>query len=134
MDWNNLGYIVLFGAMAFMMFRGGGCCGGGHRGGNNGGHNSGSHSGHGGCCGGSAPEPPTPKDTAASAAMTEFTVEGMTCQHCAGSVEKALLGRPGVSSAKVSLADKTVEVNFDPAVITVDGLKQAVREAGYQPQ
>lgn len=44
---DNWWYILIVGAMAFMMFRGGGCCGAGH----------GSHSGHddshgGGCCGG----------------------------------------------------------------------------------
>lgn len=43
----NWWYILLMGAFAFMMFRGGGCCGGGHAHGGNG--RSGScHSGHNG--------------------------------------------------------------------------------------
>ncbi|MDT8899658.1 heavy-metal-associated domain-containing protein [Anaeroselena agilis] len=136
MDWGNLGYIVVFGAMAFMMFRGGGCCGGGHRGGHNDGRN-GSHSGHGGCCGGGSVPEHQPRQTgnmAENATTTRFGVTGMTCQHCAGTIEKALLATAGVNGARVSLADKTAEVTFDPAVVTVEDLKRTVREAGYQPQ
>lgn len=43
---NNWWYILLFGAMAFMMFKGGGCCGGHSHGGHGGGHGHGD--GHGG--------------------------------------------------------------------------------------
>lgn len=116
-----------------MMRRGGGCCGGGHHGGHSDtGH---SRSGHGGCCGdGSVPEPQLPKNVEENSATTNFIVEGMTCQHCAGTVEKVLLGRQGVSTAKVSLADKKVEVTFNPAVINVEAMKKVVREAGYQAE
>lgn len=45
---DNWLYILFFGLMAYMMFRGGGCCGGGHSSHN---HSSGENH-HGGCCGG----------------------------------------------------------------------------------
>lgn len=131
MDWSNLGYLVFFGVMAFMMFRGGGCCGGGHDGGQSGtGHTRGSH---GGCCGGgSVSESHSSKKVEEKSTTTNFVVEGMTCQHCAGTVEKALLGKQGVSAAKVSLVDKKVEVAFNPAIINVEALKKVVGEAGYE--
>lgn len=139
MEWSNLGYLVPFGAMAFMMLRGGGCCGGENYAGNNGGHggghhNQGSRGGHDGCCGGGSASKAQSSQNAEKHTETHFIVEGMTCQHCAATVEKALLGRQGVTAARVSLEDKKVEVHFDPAVINVETLKKMVREVGYQAE
>ncbi|HMM21521.1 MAG TPA: heavy metal-associated domain-containing protein [Selenomonadales bacterium] len=161
MDWSNLGYLIFFGAMAFMMLRGGGCCGGGHQQrGADSGQAHGGNAGAGGCCGSghgehnngyhdrhdkdaheshdssgsrSVSRIQLSKKLAENFATTHFVVGGMTCQHCAGMVEKSLLGKAGVSSAKVSLP-KIVEVTFDPEVVKVEDLKQVVREAGYLPE
>lgn len=57
-------------------------------------------------------------------------IEGMTCEHCAGRVEKALNAIEGVS-AKVNLQAKTAEVNMQ-APVTDDVLKKAVEDAGYE--
>ncbi|NEW09444.1 heavy-metal-associated domain-containing protein [Paenibacillus sp. SYP-B3998] len=56
-------------------------------------------------------------------------VEGMTCNHCVNSVEKAVkeLGATG----KVNLASKEVEVQFDETKLSVGAIKEAIEEQGY---
>jgi copper chaperone len=56
-------------------------------------------------------------------------VEGMSCNHCVNSVEKAVkeLGATG----KVDLASKKVEVQFDETKISIDAIKNAIEEQGY---
>jgi copper chaperone len=41
-----------------------------------------------------------------------INVEGMSCDHCKHSIEKALNGLDGVTSSEVSLANGNVEVEF----------------------
>ena len=57
-------------------------------------------------------------------------ITGMTCAHCAHSVEKALLGIHGVDSAQVSLATNQAEVVLQSSIPTV-ALLAAVTQAGY---
>ena len=56
-------------------------------------------------------------------------VEGMTCNHCVSSVEKAVqeLG----ASGKVNLANKQVEVEYDETKLSVDAIKGAIEDQGY---
>jgi copper chaperone len=56
-------------------------------------------------------------------------VEGMSCNHCVNSVEKAVkeLGAEG----KVNLANKEVEVQFDERKLSVEAIKDAIEEQGY---
>lgn len=60
-------------------------------------------------------------------------VLGMHCASCAASVEKAL-GRdtPGVLEAAVNLADNTVTVSYDPALVGHETLAAAVAAAGFE--
>lgn len=67
--------------------------------------------------------------------MTEIIslkVEGMTCGHCSMSVAKALKGVPGVSDANVDLKLKEAKVTYDPAKASINDLKRAVGDAGYE--
>ncbi|MBH5320181.1 heavy-metal-associated domain-containing protein [Paenibacillus sp. GSMTC-2017] len=59
----------------------------------------------------------------------ELNVEGMSCGHCVNSVEKAL-GEIGVSG-KVDLANKKVAVEYDESKVTVDAIKAAIEDQGY---
>ncbi|WMJ82553.1 heavy metal translocating P-type ATPase [Oscillospiraceae bacterium LTW-04] len=61
-----------------------------------------------------------------------ITVNGMSCQHCQASVEKALSAVEGVASAKVDLAKKTATVTLASEVAD-DALMKAVSEAGFEP-
>ena len=56
---------------------------------------------------------------------------GMTCSSCAGVIEKTLAKVPGVSSANVNLANNSGTVEFDPSVVGIDELINAVKSAGY---
>ena len=58
-------------------------------------------------------------------------IEGMSCNHCKSSVEKALSAVSGVSKAEVDLAAKTAAVEADGAVAD-EALKKAVTDAGFE--
>lgn len=56
-------------------------------------------------------------------------VEGMSCGHCVQSIEQALtqVGATG----KVDLAAKKVEVEYDESKLTIDAIKEAIEDQGY---
>ena len=58
-------------------------------------------------------------------------IEGMTCASCAATVQKALVGAPGVSSAGVNFATNKAAIDYDEAQTSVAQLITAVRDAGY---
>ncbi|MFD2613412.1 copper ion binding protein [Paenibacillus gansuensis] len=59
----------------------------------------------------------------------KLQVQGMSCGHCVQSVEKAVkeLG----AEAKVDLAGGSVTVDYDENGITVEAIKEAIEEQGY---
>jgi copper chaperone len=63
--------------------------------------------------------------------ITELKVEGMTCNHCKTSVEKALKSVPGVENAEVDLQEGKAKVQGNAPV---DQLVAAVQEEGYTAQ
>ena len=60
--------------------------------------------------------------------QTILKVEGMTCNHCKMTAEKALQGVSGVESVKVDLAAKEAVVTGEAERAT---LVKAVVDAGY---
>jgi len=74
--------------------------------------------------------------TASSAppASVTLVVTGMTCAHCVGAVQKALLGVAGVAQAEVELSPGRAVVAYDPARGKPEQMTEAVRAAGYQAQ
>jgi copper chaperone len=65
--------------------------------------------------------------------MSESTypVTGMTCSHCVSSVTEEVSGIDGVRDVRIELATGQVTVNSDRD-LTVDEVREAVTEAGYQ--
>ncbi len=62
----------------------------------------------------------------------EIPVAGMTCDHCVGTVRRALEGVPGVRSAMVDLQARRAEVTLDPdSPPDRSRLKTAIEAAGY---
>lgn len=59
----------------------------------------------------------------------QLRVEGMSCNHCINAVEKAL-NQLGVTG-KVDLANKKVEVTFNEAEVSMEKIKEAIEEQGY---
>jgi len=66
--------------------------------------------------------------------MAEVTlhVEGMSCNHCKMSVEKALKSLAGVTVAAVDLGAKTAKVTYDSSQVDLAAMKKAVGAAGYE--
>ncbi|WP_139991117.1 copper ion binding protein [Paenibacillus paridis] len=62
-------------------------------------------------------------------ANTVLKVEGMTCGHCVSAVEKAV-GNAG-AVGKVDLAAKKVEVEYDESKVSLDAVKAAIEDQGY---
>jgi molybdopterin-guanine dinucleotide biosynthesis protein A len=61
----------------------------------------------------------------------KLKVSGMTCEHCASTVRKALLSVEGVEDAKVSLEKGEAEV-VTYKDVPLENLKNAVEEWGYK--
>lgn len=64
--------------------------------------------------------------------MTEMvmSVPDISCGHCKSSIEGALRPLPGIASADVDVAAKTVRVAFD-APATLADITAAIEEQGY---
>ncbi|MFF2483116.1 copper chaperone CopZ [Paenibacillus sp. NPDC058071] len=62
-------------------------------------------------------------------ATTTLKVQGMSCNHCVNSVEGALqkLGAVG----KVNLSAGSVAVEFDESKVSLDAIKTAIEDQGY---
>ncbi|MFJ1768417.1 heavy-metal-associated domain-containing protein [Amycolatopsis sp. NPDC088138] len=60
-----------------------------------------------------------------------YTVTGMTCGHCARSVEEEIRGIGGVTGVAVDLATGAVTVR-SAAALAVEDVRGAVEEAGYR--
>ncbi len=57
-------------------------------------------------------------------------VRGMNCGNCVGHVERALGGVGGVANARVNLATEKADVRFDPDLVSVGDLVEAVQKTG----
>jgi len=57
----------------------------------------------------------------------------MSCQHCAGTVEKALRELEGVQSVSVDLQNKRAMIEFSESEVNMARIKEAVKECGYDP-
>ena len=55
-------------------------------------------------------------------------VIGMACVVCAANVENTLRKLRGVNSATVTLSTRTVLVDYDPEVITLDDMKKFTKK------
>jgi P-type Cu+ transporter len=62
----------------------------------------------------------------------DIRVEGMTCAHCAQSVEKNLRGVPGVTGASADFNSGQVEVVYAGEAPSLDALEPSVARAGYR--
>ena len=60
-----------------------------------------------------------------------YTVSGMTCGHCVGSVRTEVSQIPGVTDVQVDLESGKVTVTSE-APIDVETLRASIDEAGYE--
>ncbi|MCM2263938.1 MAG: heavy-metal-associated domain-containing protein [Desulfuromonadales bacterium] len=57
---------------------------------------------------------------------------GMTCGSCAGKIENALLGKPGVADVRVNVEAAQVIAAYDARVTSPEELADAVTTAGFR--
>ncbi|AMW35273.1 heavy-metal-associated domain-containing protein [Haematospirillum jordaniae] len=64
--------------------------------------------------------------------MAELTIKisGMTCSGCARTVEKAVMGIPGVTSARVDLSRQEVTLEAQET-LQLSTVQKAVEQAGF---
>lgn len=61
-----------------------------------------------------------------------LNVEGMTCGHCEARVIRAVSALEGVQNVSVDLPGKKVTVDFLAGLVTLDDVKEAIEEEGYE--
>jgi len=60
-----------------------------------------------------------------------LNVEGMSCAHCKSSVEGALKNLDGVSTAEANVDDGKVNVTYDDSKVSLEDVKEAIEDQGY---
>ena len=75
-------------------------------------------------------EPVLPSDKETSREV-KLRIVGMTCAACVSAVERALKKVEGVEDAVVNLATERAFVKYNPQVVSIVDLRQAVRDSGY---
>jgi copper chaperone len=55
----------------------------------------------------------------------------MSCGHCKAAVEKAVGALPGVSKVEANVEESKVEISYNPQEVSIDDIKQAIEDAGY---
>jgi Cu+-exporting ATPase len=61
-----------------------------------------------------------------------MAVQGMTCDNCARTVERALTSTPGVTKASVDLAGGRATVDYDTDLVKPEVIANAVRDLGFE--
>ncbi len=65
-------------------------------------------------------------------ARIQIPIDGMTCQGCAMSIERALDGLEGVTEARVNYGSKTANIAFQSEIVGEWAISEAIRSAGYR--
>jgi Cu+-exporting ATPase len=63
-----------------------------------------------------------------------FEISGMHCTNCAGTIEKSVRKVKGVRAAAVNFAADSAQIEFDDKRTSVDEIKKAVQDAGYEAE
>jgi P-type Cu+ transporter len=74
--------------------------------------------------------PPDAETNSTDAAVT-LPITGMSCAACARTIERTLQGVHGVVAAGVNYATNRATVKFDPLVVSLPDIVEAVRSVGY---
>lgn len=63
--------------------------------------------------------------------METIKISGMSCQHCVGSVTKALQGLSGLKQVTVNL--EAGEASFENNGVEREKIRAAIRQIGFDP-
>ncbi|KAF7828285.1 putative copper-transporting ATPase HMA5 [Senna tora] len=67
-----------------------------------------------------------------SEAKALFSVTGMTCAACAGSVEKGIKRLPGIREALVDVLNNRALVHFYPSLVNEETIREAIEDVGFK--
>jgi Cu+-exporting ATPase len=59
-------------------------------------------------------------------------IEGMGCSACSTRIEKALNKLEGVTNAAVDFASQKANVTYDPDILDLSAIKEAITAEGYE--
>ncbi|MHA1847791.1 MAG: heavy metal translocating P-type ATPase [Promethearchaeota archaeon] len=62
----------------------------------------------------------------------DVKIGGMHCASCVMTLEKAIGRMSGVLQVSVNLNSESARVEYNPDLVTVEGIKKAIEDAGYQ--
>lgn len=63
--------------------------------------------------------------------MKTISIEGMQCNHCKMSVEKALNSIEGITSVEVNLENKNAVIEYSKEIEN-DKIKSVIEDAGFE--
>ena len=63
---------------------------------------------------------------------TTLTVPDISCDHCKTSIEDAVASLSGVDSVEVEIEPRLVHISFDDGTLSLDRIKVAIEEVGYE--
>jgi len=63
--------------------------------------------------------------------IVQFKIKGMTCDHCAQTIEKVLTAQAGILEKEVSYSEAKGKFVFDPSQISKDKIKEAINATGH---
>ena len=64
----------------------------------------------------------------------KFTINGMSCNHCVATVERAVNELPGIQKVKVNLKKNEGVVKFDESQIDAQQIAEKVTAAGFDTE
>ena len=64
--------------------------------------------------------------------QTTLKVPTISCAHCKSTIEGAVGQLRGVAEVAVDITEQTVAIDFDPEVISLNVIKGAMHEVGYE--
>ena len=78
------------------------------------------------------PEVEQQQTTEAQSVTDNFPVLKMTCTSCAASVENKIKELEGINSASVNFANESLQVDYDPALISPEVMQDVIRSIGFE--
>ncbi|XP_021815491.1 probable copper-transporting ATPase HMA5 isoform X1 [Prunus avium] len=76
--------------------------------------------------------PEAAKNLKGSEVKALFSVVGMTCSACAGSIEKAVKRLPGIREAAVDVLNNTAHVLYYPSFVTEEKICETIEDVGFE--
>jgi copper chaperone CopZ len=72
------------------------------------------------------------KPKSSKGSVVTLKIIGMHCTSCAINIDGELEELPGVFSATTKYAQAETTVEYDPKLVTIEGMRAAVQRAGYE--